>query len=339
MKMLDASHWLWPALSFLLAILWLWTLLRQHRAAPTARPSSPKYEPVEAEDTLKAAYALQEVKDTWDDEQLARSIGIPRVMATGLAETLIASGWAKEDARGGMRLTAAGLARAQELIRAHRLWERYLVDREKMALEAVHAEADRREHEMTREQLEKLDAELGHPAWDPHGHAIPAPDSRVPSPSGCSLLEEGTPGRRLRIISLDDEPAALLAQLVALGLRPGVDVEVLEQEPDLLRLGLDGDTVALATAAARHVSVMPAPALAVPLGELAVGSQTMVVEILGGGSHQRRMLDMGFVPGARVVVVREAPLGDPVEYRIKGTAIAMRRTDADSVMVQEVGNG
>jgi len=51
------------------------------------------------------------------------------------------------------------------------------------------------------------------------------------------------------------------------------------------------------------------------------------------------MLDMGLVPGAEVTAIRTAPLGDPIEYRIKGTAIAMRRTDADSILVEEVRNG
>jgi ferrous iron transport protein A len=48
------------------------------------------------------------------------------------------------------------------------------------------------------------------------------------------------------------------------------------------------------------------------------------------------MLDMGFVPGAEVTVIREAPLGDPIEYRIKGTAVALRRKDADTVLVEEL---
>ena len=51
------------------------------------------------------------------------------------------------------------------------------------------------------------------------------------------------------------------------------------------------------------------------------------------------MLDMGLVPGAEVIVVREAPLGDPVEYRVKGTAISMRRADANTVLVEEVIHG
>jgi Fe2+ transport system protein FeoA/Mn-dependent DtxR family transcriptional regulator len=289
------------------------------------------------EDALKAAYGLQERGDAWDGKDLARCMGLPAVMAGDMIDALVTFGWAQEDAEGNAHLTQVGEERARELIRAHRLWEHYLVNREGMPLEAVHAEAHRREHEVSLEELERLDEELGHPAWDPHGHVIPAPGSPVPASQARSLLEEGSPGSRLRIACLDDEPAALLAQLVTLGLRPGVDIEVLEQEPGVLHVRLDGNVIPLASAAARHVSVVPAPVLPVPMGELPVGGQARVVEIAGSGKHQRRMLDMGFVPGAEVSTVRKAPLGDPIEYRIKGTAVALRSKDADTVLVEELG--
>jgi Fe2+ transport system protein FeoA/Mn-dependent DtxR family transcriptional regulator len=288
---------------------------------------------------LKAAYSFQEAGESWDGEKLARFAGLPGVLAGEATGALIAFGWVQVDAQGGMSLTEIGKARARELIRAHRLWERYLVDREGRPLEEVHAEADRREHETTPEELERMDAELGQPAWDPHGDAIPAPGCRVPSRLGRPLLEKGIPGTRLRIVRLDDEPAPLLAQFVVLGLKPGVDIEVLERKPDLLRLQLHGDIIPLAIAAARHVSVVPAPALPVRLGELPADSRARVVEVKGSGKHQRRMLDMGLVPGAEVIVVREAPLGDPVEYRVKGTAISMRRADANTVLVEEMVHG
>lgn len=51
------------------------------------------------------------------------------------------------------------------------------------------------------------------------------------------------------------------------------------------------------------------------------------------------MLDMGLVPGAEVTVLRKAPLGDPTEYRVKGTAVALRRSDADTILVEEITNG
>jgi Fe2+ transport system protein FeoA/Mn-dependent DtxR family transcriptional regulator len=335
------SHWLWPVLVLMLAGLWLWTALRLRRVTSGARPLASGSLPrsVEAEDALKAAYGLQERSGAWDGGELAHEMGFPRAMAGDIVGALVAFGWAEEETLGNKaRLTEVGEARAHELIRAHRLWEHYLVKREGMPLEAVHAEAHRREHETSLEEVERLDEELGHPAWDPHGHVIPAPGSPMPSLLARSLLEEGVPGSRLRIACLDDEPAALLAQLVALGLEPGVDVEVLEHEPAVLRVRLNGEVIPLASAAARHVSVVPTPVLPVPMGELQVGSQARVVEIAGSGKHQRRMLDMGFVPGAEVTTVRKAPLGDPIEYRIKGTAVALRSKDANTVLVEEVGH-
>jgi Fe2+ transport system protein FeoA/Mn-dependent DtxR family transcriptional regulator len=342
LEMVEATvgaHWLWPVLVLILAGLWLWTALRLRRATSEARPltSGSVQRSVEVEDALKAAYDLQETAGAWDGEMLARYMDFPRAMAGDIVGALVAFGWAEEEAQGKARLTGVGEARAHELIRAHRLWERYLVEREGMSLEAVHAEAHRREHETSLEEVERLDEELGHPAWDPHGHVIPAVGSKVPASLARSLLEEGNPGSWLRIASLDDEPAELLAQLVALGLKPGVDVEVLEQGPGVLRVRLDGTVIPLASAAARHVSVVPTPVLPVPMGELPVGSQARVVEIAGSGKHQRRMLDMGFVPGAEVTTLRKAPLGDPIEYRIKGTAVALRSKDADSILVEEMG--
>jgi Fe2+ transport system protein FeoA/Mn-dependent DtxR family transcriptional regulator len=333
------AHWLWPALALVLAGLWLWTALRLRRASSRARPVTPGpiLPSVEVEDALKAAYGLQERDRGWDREDLARCMGLPDAMAGAIVGALFSLGWAEEDAPSKARLTDVGKARARELIRAHRLWEQYLVKREGMPLEAVHAEAHCREHRTSSDELQKLDEELGHPAWDPHGHVIPAPGSPVPVSLARSLLEEAVPGSRLRIACLDDESAALLAQLVVLGLEPGVDIEVMEQESGVLRVRLDGDIIPLASAAARHVSVVPAPVLPVPMGELPVGSQARVVEIAGGGRHQRRMLDMGFVPGAKVSTVRKAPLGDPIEYRIKGTAVALRREDAATVLVEELG--
>jgi len=101
---------------------------------------------------------------------------------------------------------------------------------------------------------------------------------------------------------------------------------------------VNGDIIPLANAAAQGIFVVPAPALPVPLGELLVGSSARIVEVQGSGRHQRRMLDMGFVPGAEIVVIREAPLGDPVEYRVKGTSVALRKEDASTVLVEEFRN-
>ncbi len=334
METFDISNWLWPAVSVLLAILLLWALRRRPQAMARPQPSRL----VEMEDTLKEVYKLQRDETAVKAGALARAMGISEEMTEGLMEVLVTSGWAEGDVSAGIRLTTRGRERAQELIRAHRLWERYLVDREGMPLDAVHVEADRREHGMTPDEAAELDAELGHPAWDPHGDIIPDAGRRAPPPAG-SPLAVCTPGDRLRILHVEDEPPALFAQLVVMGFRPGVEVEVVERKPGHLRVRIGSNLFSLATAAAERVDAAPAPVLPVPLSELPVGSRAMVAEVKGGGKQQRRMLDMGLVPGAEVTAIRTAPLGDPIEYRIKGTAIAMRRSDADSILVEEVRNG
>ena len=296
----------------------------------------PAHQRVEMEDALKAAYALQNTGNAWHSVELARSLGFPDALAENITRALIASGWAEESEPGSIRLTETGEARAVELIRAHRLWELYLVDQEGMSLDAVHTEAHRREHEITPDELEKLDTELGYPAWDPHGHVIPASGSRVPSPAGRSLLEIAIPGSRLRIVRLDDEPVGLLTQLVALGLKPGIDVEIQSLESNLLRLRLGENVVPLSYDAASHVFVVPATARPVPMGTLAVGSRAQIVGLVGSGKLQRRMLSMGFVPGAEVTVIREAPLGDPLQYRVKKANVALRQDEANTLLVKEL---
>jgi Mn-dependent DtxR family transcriptional regulator len=119
----------------------------RRRPQATARPQPSRL--VEMEDALKEVYKLQRDETPVEAGALAQAMGISVEMAENLMEALVAFAWAEGDARAGIRLTTQGQERAQELIRVHRLWERYLVDREGMPLEAVHVEAHRREHEMT----------------------------------------------------------------------------------------------------------------------------------------------------------------------------------------------
>ncbi len=58
-----------------------------------------------------------------------------------------------------------------------------------------------------------------------------------------------------------------------------------------------------------------------------------VVAVPARGSIRKRLLAMGFVPGAGVEVLRAAPLGDPVEYRVKGYCISLRREEAKLISV------
>ena len=70
------------------------------------------------------------------------------------------------------------------------------------------------------------------------------------------------------------------------------------------------------------------------LAELTPGSEAVVTAVDGDGAIGRRLLDLGFVPGTVVRVVRRAPLGDPVEYELRGARLCLRRSEAARIRVR-----
>jgi Mn-dependent DtxR family transcriptional regulator len=70
-------------------------------------------------------------------------------------------------------ITEQGLVRANQLIRAHRLWETFLVDQLGLQSDQIHEDADHIEHHLSEEDLLRLDEQLGYPDTDPHGSPIP----------------------------------------------------------------------------------------------------------------------------------------------------------------------
>ena len=69
------------------------------------------------------------------------------------------------------------------------------------------------------------------------------------------------------------------------------------------------------------------------LAELVPGQSAVVSAVEGGGRIATRLMEMGLVPGVTVEVLRKAPFGDPVQYRIRGTVISMRAAEAACVAV------
>jgi len=72
----------------------------------------------------------------------------------------------------------------------------------------------------------------------------------------------------------------------------------------------------------------------VPLSDLTPGEAGVVVAVRSRGALRRRLLDMGLVKGETVSVERVAPLGDPVEYTVKGSHLSLRRKDAADIIVE-----
>ncbi|SEO47203.1 FeoA family protein [Propionispora vibrioides] len=70
------------------------------------------------------------------------------------------------------------------------------------------------------------------------------------------------------------------------------------------------------------------------LSELKPGEQGVVVKVKGNGPVYRRIVDMGIVPGANITVLKFAPLGDPIEIKVKGFNLSLRKSEASMIQLE-----
>ena len=70
------------------------------------------------------------------------------------------------------------------------------------------------------------------------------------------------------------------------------------------------------------------------LRQIPVGSEAIVKKIHGEGAVRRRIMDMGITKGAEVFVRKVAPLGDPIEVRVRGYELSLRKADAENIEVE-----
>lgn len=70
------------------------------------------------------------------------------------------------------------------------------------------------------------------------------------------------------------------------------------------------------------------------LAELGIKQRARITRVAGETTLRRRLLEMGALPGTAIEVVRVAPLGDPIEVRLRGYALSLRRSDAMAIAVE-----
>src|SRR5690606_7092658 len=130
----------------------------------------------------------------------------------------------------GTRLTGDGAENAIRTIRRHRVLELFLVEVLGYTWDRVHEEAERLEHAVTDEMIDRMANVLGGPAEDPHGAPIPASHGEFSETRYMSLAEL-EPGMRAVLRRVPDESGEALRYLASLDLVPGADVEVIDHAP------------------------------------------------------------------------------------------------------------
>ena len=206
------------------------------------------------EDYLKAIYTIEQEADAVTTQRLAAELGFSGASVTNMVKRLNDLNLLVHLPYRGVSLTPAGTAVALEVIRHHRLLELYLSQALGFDIEQVHEEADRLEHHVSEELEARMEAALGYPEFDPHGHPIPTRSGTVPSRPDILLTELQV--RETGIVSrVGDRDPERLRQLNSWGIRPGVKVTIVDRTDtgSMVKVGNKQTTISGETAALIHV--------------------------------------------------------------------------------------
>lgn len=241
-----------------------------------------------------------------------------------------------------VKLTKSGSDYALRIIRAHRLWERYLADKTGFNKTEWHQRAERKEHELSMDETNLLAHKLGNPQFDPHGDPIPTITGKIAKLKGVpvSELKTHTIGR---IIHIKDKPDIIYKQIMAENIHIGSIIRVVEKSPERIVFHSEGEAFKLAPILAGNITVSILEknvSYEEDILRLNILKENENAKIIGiskeiRGESRRRLLDLGFVKGANVSIDLLNPLGEPKAYLIKGTSIALRNNQASKILIKK----
>ncbi|MBK7944970.1 MAG: metal-dependent transcriptional regulator [Flavobacteriales bacterium] len=179
------------------------------------------------EDHIKAVYALLQDNDSAFTKDIAERLRTKASSVTDMLKKLAEKKLVKHEPYYGVKLTAKGEAIALQLVRRHRMWETFLVNRLGFGWDEVHEVAEQMEHVASDKLIDKLDAYLGHPSFDPHGDPIPDKHGKIRARK-TKRLSTCMQGDSVRIAAVSETTDGLLRLLDSKGLRIGSVLSVQE---------------------------------------------------------------------------------------------------------------
>jgi DtxR family Mn-dependent transcriptional regulator len=160
--------------------------------------------------------------------RLAEWLGVSAPTVSVSLQRLARDGWVRAASDRSVELTESGSAAAADIVRRHRIVERWLTDGLGMDWATADREAAELAPGMSSTVLDRLDAHLGHPSTCPHGNVIPG--RRPPKGRPLVRLVELQPGARAHVARISEvaehDAPQLLSVLGSAGLVPGVEVEM-----------------------------------------------------------------------------------------------------------------
>jgi DtxR family Mn-dependent transcriptional regulator len=183
-----------------------------------------------AEDYLKAIYRLTAAGQPAGTTSLALMLELAPASVSGMLRRLAEQGLVEHEPYKGVTLSREGRRIALRMVRRHRLIEAFLVAQLGYTWDTVHEEAERLEHAVSDDMVERMAAVLGDPVADPHGDPIPAADGTLAELVYVPLSELNV-GEIAEIRRVNTSDPDRLRYLGAEGLTPGTRIRVSARGP------------------------------------------------------------------------------------------------------------
>ncbi|HET7296891.1 MAG TPA: metal-dependent transcriptional regulator [Gemmatimonadales bacterium] len=182
------------------------------------------------EDYLKAIYHLSSQGGFAATSDIAAMLEVAPPSVSGMVKRLSETGLIEHVPYRGVQLTAQGRRAALRMIRRHRILELYLTQQLHYDWDGVHAEAERLEHAVSDDLIERMASALGQPQYDPHGDPIPTAAGDIEEAELVSLADARV-GAKLELRQVGTQDAPRLRYFAEQGLTPGVLLMVSERQP------------------------------------------------------------------------------------------------------------
>lgn len=218
---------------------------------------------VAEEEYLQTIFWLQEVELPITGANIARAMQLSAPTVHEMVARLEADGYVHRKPDKSWEFTEHGLSQAEQIVRRHRLIERFLTDVLDIPWDDVHEQAELMEHAMSPLMEEKMLAAIGSAKTCPHGHPINPADRIVGVPlSDCEV------GAKITILRFENEAEDLLHYLKATGVEPGQAGEIVSVDDEEVTYKSDDGEHTLSLSSGETVSVLadpsPPPRTALP---------------------------------------------------------------------------
>ena len=208
------------------------------------------------ENYLKSIYHLQQGQEAVSTNAVAELLQTRAASVTDMLKKLNAKKLLHYKPYHGFYLSVEGKKVATHIIRRHRLWEVFLAQKLKFGWDEVHLLAEELEHVRSKKLIDKLDAYLGFPLFDPHGDPIPDHKGKVTHADQMNLTDLPE-GELAQIVSVTDQSKVMLDELTEKNIALGTRIEIKKRSlfDQSLQVKIKSKHITLTTQLARHLFV------------------------------------------------------------------------------------